>query len=467
MTHSKTGQVISILSQVAEVEFKTHQPKVYEVIRDEEKDVFLIVQSSSALNRYFCLILKGGEKLHRGMKVVATGQPLRIPVGDQVLGKVMNIFGEVIDGQEDDIDNRKSWSVFDDRKTVALSEKGDHIWETGIKVIDFFAPLVKGRKMGLFGGAGVGKTLLLTEIMHNIVTLKGNEESISVFAGVGERIREGYELFQELSNRKLIDSVAMIFGTMGDNAATRFLTAMAGATVAEYFRDEDKRDVLFFVDNTFRFVQAGAELSTLTNTIPSEDGYQPDLTSQMADFHQRLVSTEDGVISAIEAIYVPADDMLDLGVQSIMHYLDSTIVLSRDVYQQGFLPAIDILSSSSAVLNPEIVGEEHYKAVTEAKRVLRQAASLERMVSLVGEAELSDENQDIYQRAQRLRAYMTQPFFVVEAQSGRKGEFVKVAETVADVTAILEGKYDDKPVDEFMFIGSLAAKKSSAKAKND
>lgn len=458
MLKNTHGTIVAILGQVAEVEFSQYAPHLYEIIKTEDNQAILMVQSNSKVGRYFCLILKGGWLLSRGLQVQATGHPLKIPVGDQVLGKVMNVFGEVTDGTPiEALDLRKSWPIFDDRVAEVLPEEADTIWETGIKVIDFFAPLVKGRKMGLFGGAGVGKTLLLTEVMHNIVTLKGEHKSVSVFAGVGERVREGYELYQELKERKLLETVSLIYGTMGDNAAVRFLTAMAGATVAEHFRDELKRDVLFFVDNTFRFVQAGAELSTLTNTIPSEDGYQPDLTSQMADFHKRLVSTKNGVISAIEAIYVPADDMLDLGVQSIMNYLDSTVVLSRDVYQQGYLPAVDILASSSSVLFPAIVGEDHYHAVTEAKKMLRQAASLERMVSLVGEAELSEDNQLLYQRAQRLKAYMTQPFFVVEAQTGKKGEFVKVADTVRDVSAILEGKYDEMPVNEMMFRGSLEA----------
>lgn len=462
MTKDKQCKVIAILSQVVEVEFSNYQPSLYEMIKSEDDLIEAMVYSSSTVGRYFCLILKGGWLIRRGSRLYATGQPLRIPVGDQVLGKVMNIFGDAMDGKMTNLDHRKSWSIYSSRQPDVLPEEEDEIWETGIKIIDFFAPLVKGRKMGLFGGAGVGKTLLLTEIMHNIVTLPSvgkNEkkrQSVSVFTGVGERAREGYELYQELKDRKLLDSVSLIFGTMGDNAAVRFLTALAGTTVAEHFRDEEKKDVLFFVDNSFRLAQAGAELSTLTNTIPSEDGYQPDLASQMADFHKRLSSTQNGVISAIEAIYVPADDMLDLGVQSIMKYLDSTVVLSRDVYQQGFLPAIDILASSSTALFPGIVGDDHFNAVTRAKRMLRQAASLERMVSLVGEAELSEENQLTYQRSQRLKAYMTQPFFVVEAQTGKKGEYVKVTNTVKDVIAIMDGKYDEIEVSEIMFKGTLS-----------
>ncbi|HYD35098.1 MAG TPA: hypothetical protein VD999_03465 [Vitreimonas sp.] len=455
MTNNHHGTIIAILGQVAEVQFDEYQPHLYEILKNEDESVILMVQSSSQQHRFFCLILKGAWHLARGTTILASGHTLRIPVGEQVLGRVMNLFGDVLDGNKDELDHRKAWSVFANRPTVTLPETEDKVWETGIKVVDFFAPLVKGRKVGLFGGAGVGKTLLLTEIMHNIVTIKDTEHAVSVFAGVGERIREGYELHQELKDRQLLHKVALLYGTMGETAAIRFLTAMAGATVAEYFRDEAHQDVLFFVDNTFRFIQAGAELSTLTNTIPSEDGYQPDLTSQMADFHKRLVSTEHGVISAIEAIYVPADDMLDLGVQSIMSYLDSTIVLSRDIYQQGYLPAVDILASNSSVLVPEVVGMDHYHAVTEAKKVLRQAATLERMVSLVGEGELSEDNQVLYQRALRLKAYMTQPFFVVEAHTGKPGAYVKLKDTVRDVQSILSGAQDDVPVSKLQFRGAL------------
>jgi F-type H+-transporting ATPase subunit beta len=323
-----------------------------------------------------------------------------------------------------------------------------------------FAPLLKGGKMGLFGGAGVGKTLLLTEIMHNItMTLSGptdgSKKSLAVFSGVGERIREGQELYEALKARGILPYVTLMFGPMGENAAIRFLTGLAGATIAEYFREEGK-DVLFLIDNVFRLAQAGNELATLMNTIPSEDGYQATLSSEMAGFHERLVSTKKGVVSAIEAIYVPSDDLLDQGVQAIFPYLDSTVTLSRSVYQEGRLPAVDMLSCTSAALNTSVVGQLHYQTAVAAQVMLKKAESLERMVALVGESELSPENQLLYKRVKKLRNFMTQSFFVAEEQTGRKGVFVALKDTVEGVAAILSGKYDHIPEERFMYIGVAA-----------
>jgi F-type H+-transporting ATPase subunit beta len=338
------------------------------------------------------------------------------------------------------------------------------IWETGIKVIDFFSPLIKGGKLGLFGGAGVGKTLLLTEILHNVLMLKEdgkNKETkkrVSVFAGVGERIREGQELHEELSERGVLPLVALIYGPMSENAAVRFMTAQAGAAMSEYFRNEGN-DVLFFIDNVFRFAQAGSELSILTKNIPSEDGYQSTLTSEMASFHERLVSTTKGIVSTIEAIYVPSDDLSDYGVQSIYPYLDSIVALSRDVYQQGLLPAVDILATSSSILNPQYISKEHYDSVIESLSTLKNAESLERMVALVGEKELSVENQKIYKRGKILENYMTQPFFVAEDQTGNPGKYVPLTQTVEDVRAILSGAFDDLEPEKLLFIGSIAEQK--------
>ncbi len=306
--------------------------------------------------------------------------------------------------------------------------------------------------MGLFGGAGVGKTLLLTEIMHNVVTIQQGNNA-SVFAGVGERTREGHELYGELKSRGILPYVSLVFGPMGENAAVRFLTGLAGVTLSEYFRDSGK-DVLFLIDNVFRLAQAGNELATLMNSIPSEDGYQATLSSEMANFHERLVSTNSGVISSIEAIYVPSDDLLDHGVQSIFPYLDSTVTLSRQVYQEGRLPAVDMLSSSSSALNPTVVGQQHYETAVKAQVMLKKAESLERMVALVGESELSPENQLLYRRVKKLRNFMTQNFFVAEEQTGRKGVFVPLKDTVDGVAAILSGKFDHVPDEKFSFIGS-------------
>lgn len=445
------GKVVGIRGQVAEVEFGRDKPGMREILTAD--GAILQVYSSSAAGTFYCYVLKGAEKLVRGMGVVSTGEMLQIPVGEIVLGRVMDIFGSGVDGQGE-IKPGKKAPIF--REAVSYAELAAEVmeWETGIKVIDLFAPLVRGGKMGLFGGAGVGKTLLLTEILHNVVTLGKKDNKVSVFAGVGERTREGQELHEELRVRGILPAVSLVFGPMGENAAVRYLTGLAGVTVAEHFRDEMKKDVLFFIDNVFRFAQAGNELAMLMNTIPSEDGYQATLASEMAAFHERLVSTQSAGISAIEAIYIPSDDFLDHGIQSIFPYLETVVTLSRAVYQEGRLPAIDILASGSTILNESTVGQLHYETVILAQSMLKKAESLERMVSLVGEAELSPENQLLYRRVKKLKNFMTQPFFVAEEQTGRAGKYVPVATTVQDTNDILTGKYDQVREEKFLYIGS-------------
>lgn len=455
---NKQGRVISILGDSAEIIFEHDQPEINEVLTlFGNPKITLYVTQSMGNNKFLATILIGRRKIPQNAVVVMTGEIISMPVGKNFLGRIVDAFGNPLDdGGPIEYEDKKR--VF--YKTVSFEEAGPRkkIWETGIKVIDFFAPLVEGGKMGLFGGAGVGKTILLTEIMHNVFDSRFKEKdskTISLFAGVGERTREGQELHEELAKSGLLPKVAMIFGQMCENAAVRQLTAMSAATLAEYFRDEQKNNVLFFIDNVFRFAQAGSEVATLTKGIPSEDGYQAGLASEMALFHERVVSKNNETISAVEAIYVPSDDLLDAGVQAIYPYLDSVITLSRDIYQAGRFPAIDILSASSRVLSPASVGEEHYNTALTSLALLKQAESLERMVALVGESELSPENQMVYKRAKRLLNYMTQPFFVAETQTGRKGIFVNLKTTVSDVKAIIEGKYDQYKEEDFMFLGGL------------
>lgn len=449
------GKIVSVRGQVAEVEFSGNRPGMREILVAD--GAILQVYSSSKTGTFYCLVLRGAEKLARGIEVMVTGKVLQVPVGDAVLGRVIDIFGAAVDGLGD-LKKCGEAPIF--RGAVSYSELVAEatVWETGIKVIDLFAPLVRGGKMGLFGGAGVGKTLLLTEILHNVVTLRLRSgqanNNVSVFAGVGERTREGQELYEELRVRGILPTVSLVFGPMGENAAVRYLTGLAGVTVAEHFRDTLKKDVLFFIDNVFRFVQAGNELSMLMNTIPSEDGYQATLASEMAAFHERLVSTKSAGISTIEAIYIPSDDFLDHGIQSIFPYLDSVVTLSRAVYQDGRLPAVDILASGSTIIDVEIVGKLHYETVILAQSMLKKAESLERMVSLVGEAELSPENQLLYRRVKKLKNFMTQSFFVAEEQTGRTGKYVSLTTTVQDTHDILTGKYDQVGEDKFLYIGS-------------
>ncbi|HTK03932.1 MAG TPA: F0F1 ATP synthase subunit beta, partial [Alphaproteobacteria bacterium] len=341
-----TGILESLSGQVAKVRFDIGKPLINEICTGASGSI-LFVYSSDGDNSFYLYVLEGENKLSKGMEIVATGKSISVPIGNNILGRVIDIFGQAVDGGDEIVASQYK-NIFDWQTDYSDVVTVKDIWETGIKVIDFFSPLVKGGKTGLFGGAGVGKTILLTEIMHNVFSSKFKDEEskarkvVSVFAGVGERIREGRELLDELKEKRVLDKTALIYGLMGENPAVRFLTAMAAATIAEDFRDTGDSDVLFFIDNIFRFAQAGSELSTLTQNTPSEDGYQPTLSSEMAAFHERLVSTKKGVISSIEAIYVPSDDSLDQGVQSIYPYLDSTVSLSRDVYQNGIFPAVDI-----------------------------------------------------------------------------------------------------------------------------
>lgn len=449
------GKIIAILGQVIEVEFDGHElPRIHDIlVLEDDENVRMEVYASSAPSSFYCLLLSSPHALTRGKIVINTGKPITLPVGTELLGRVVDVFGTPQD-DKGNIKSRASRSLF--AKEIAFDEilSPSEILETGIKAIDFFSPIYKGGKVGLFGGAGVGKTVVLTEIIHNVVILN-KEKSVSVFAGVGERIREGHELYEVLDKSGVLPQVALVFGQMGENPSIRFRTALSGVTLAEYFRDEERKNVLFFIDNVFRFAQAGHELSTLMNAIPAEGGYQATLTSEMGHFHERLTPTTQGCITSIEAVYVPSDDLTDYGVQSVFPYLDSMVVLSRAIYQEGRFPAIDVLSSTSTALTPEVVGDLHYKTVIEAQSLLKKALSLERIVSLIGESELSPEDQIVYKRALLLKSYMTQSFFVMEAQSGRKGEFVQLKDTVKDVRDILDGKHDDKEVEKLMFIGSL------------
>ncbi|HWY78768.1 MAG TPA: hypothetical protein VNW29_00250 [Candidatus Sulfotelmatobacter sp.] len=449
-----TGKVVSVKGQIIEVEFLEEKPRFNDVlISKNDPSVKMEVYRSASPNSFFCLALTSITKLHHGSPIISTEQPIKIPVGPEMLGRVINTLGEPQDGLGE-IHTKEQKAIISKGVTFANVTIPKTILETGIKTVDFFTPIVKGGKVGLFGGAGVGKTVIISEIIHNLVILNP-EKNVSVFTGVGERTREGEELFQTLIESKVMQGVSLIYGSMGENPALRFRTAFTGVTLAEYYRDIMKRDVLFFIDNIFRFAQSGYELSTLMNAIPSEGGYQATLGSEMASFHERLVSTEQNAITTFEAIYVPADDLTDSGVQAIFPYLDSGLILSRQVYQEGRFPAIDILSSNSSSLNIETVGELHYQTAIDAQTILKKAKSLERIVSLIGESELSADDQITYKRAKMLMNYMTQNFTVVEAQTEKKGVHVSIKETVNDVKAILEGKVDLLKPEKLLYIGTL------------
>lgn len=450
----KSGKVLSVKGQVVEVQFNDDKPQIYEILElVGDKTVKLEVYSSSGNSTFYCLVLRNVEKLYRGAIIVRTGSQLPFPVGVEMLGRATDIFGDPIDGGTE-IKTENYLPIHNSQNPTHKISTKQEILETGIKVLDVFTPLLKGGKMGLFGGAGVGKTILLTEILHNIIGAQ-NQKAVSVFAGIGERSREGLELYQSLVKSDNMKSSTLVFGTMGENPAIRFLSALSAATLAEHFRDVLEKDVLFFIDNVYRYAQAGNELSTLTSNLPSEDGYQATLESEMARFHERLISVGESVISSIEAIYVPADDILDHAVQAIFPYLDSVVVLSRNLYQEGILPAVDILSSNTVSLHPSIVGSRHFDTALKAKAILKQAESLERIVSLVGEGELSFEDQLVYRRAKKIRNFMTQSFSVAETQKGQKGTFVPLKTAVNDIGGIVEGKFDHISEEKFRFIGSV------------
>ncbi len=452
------GTIISISGQVAEVEFDENLPSIHDVLTVEGAEkIKLEVWESASSSTFYCIVLSPENRLKRGMRVTNTGSSITIPVGNQVLGRVLDIFGNPQDGKQvfNPNENKPIFS-----KELAFDDvlPPSQILETGIKAIDFFAPIFKGGKAGIFGGAGVGKTILLTEIIHNVVILN-KSKSVSVFTGVGERIREGHELYETLEESKVLPQVVLIIGQMGENPAVRFRTALAGLTIAEDFRDNEKKDVLFFIDNVFRFAQAGYELSTLMNTLPGEGGYQATLSSEMGRFHERLVSVKDAAVTTIEAVYVPSDDNSDPAVQAIFPYLDSTILLSRNLYQEGRFPAMDMLASTSSALNPKTVGELHYRTLLDAQNILKKVVSLDRIVSLIGESELNPNDQLVYKRSQLLKAYMTQSFFVTESQTGRPGKFVKTTDLVNDVNDIVKGKYDTVAPEKLMFVGTLKEEK--------
>ncbi len=449
------GKIKKISEYIVEVEFiNVLKPTINTLLTmvdyPETKLIGIKWKSETTL---VCVVLQNQEMLFRNAIVVDTQKPFMIPVGPSVLGRALNIFGKDLDGLED-ISRVIERPILGYNPKLAEVKADQEILETGIKAVDLLCPIVKGGKTGLLGGAGVGKTMLLTEILHNILN-KDPAKNVSVFAGIGERSREGHELYRELSSAGILNAVSLIYGTMGDNPPTRYLTAHASATIAEYFRDQMDKNVLFFIDNIYRFAQAGNELSVLMENIPSEDGYQANLVSEMAKLHERLVSKNDNYITTIEAVYVPADDIVDQGVQAIYDFLDTSIVLTRDVYREGRMPAVDLLASNSSAVSVAMLGQEHYKTILATQSMLKTATNLDRIVSLVGESELSDDDRLLYERAKKLKNYFTQNFFVSADQTGRPGQYVPLNTTIKDVNDIILGKYDDIPTYKFSYIGGI------------
>jgi F-type H+/Na+-transporting ATPase subunit beta len=449
---SAKGIVKNVKGQIAEIELTSQVvPRIYEILTSEANKEIKLEVYYQTRNKIQCLILSKPSQLYRGMPVIGTGLDLRIPADPSLIGRVINLFGEPQDGLVP-VNSSTNISIYSKAPTLNNLSSRLEVLETGIKAIDFLTPFLKGGKIGFIGGAGVGKTILITELLHNITF---NNKALSVFAGVGERIREGQELFERLSKSNVMANTTIVLGQMNENAAVRFRVALAATTVAEYFRDTLQKDVLFFIDNMYRFVQAGNEVSTLLGVTPSEQAYQATLQTEVSNIEGRLASTNTASITSIQTVYVPSDEITDPGVSTVMSFLDSSIVLSRAVAEMGIYPPVDINQSVSSAASRSIIGEEHFIVLTHFKQLLDRYNKLYHIVSIVGESELSPEDLILFNRVKKVINYLTQPFFVTEAQTSRKGVYVPRMTTVDDIKLILSGKLDNIAVEKFLYIGSL------------
>ncbi|MFH1229971.1 MAG: F0F1 ATP synthase subunit beta [Planctomycetota bacterium] len=453
------GKIIAVQGPVVDVKCPEDipLPSIYELMFTTTYDnrrIPLEVVEHPGGNIARCIALAQTHDLQRNSSVELTKKPIMIPVGNEIFGRLMNVLGEPID-QKGGIKSQKYIPIHTlPHLSVKLRKQAlkYEVMETGMKIIDLLFPLVKGTKTGLLGGAGLGKTILVMEIIHNIVE---KSKGVTIFTGVGERVREGNELYYEFLERKMLDKVILVFGQMNESPGARFEVAQTGVTIAEHFLEEG-RDVLLFVDNVFRFVQAGSEISTLLGRTPSETGYQPTLLAEMSAFQERIRSTSQGSITAIEAVYIPADDLSDPAVVSTFGYLNSIIVLSREKVQAGFYPAIDPLVSSSFSLDPDIVGQEHYNVAMEVLKMFNKYEELKRIVAVIGVEEISKEDRMVYERARKLQNFLTQPFFTGELYTGKKGEYVTMGKTLEGCQKICSGELDKRSVDSFYMIGAIS-----------
>ncbi len=450
---TKPGKISQVVGVVVDVEFSEGDlPAIYnalEVSLDERKLVLEVAQHLSE-SSVRAIALSSTDGLERGASVTDTGAPISVPVGKETLGRMFNVVGEPIDGKK--IDVKKRASIHRTPPTLSEQSGTTEILETGIKVIDLICPVTKGGKVGLFGGAGVGKTVLITELINNIAKEHGGT---SVFAGVGERTREGNDLYYEMEESGVLDKTSLVFGQMNEPPGARLRVALSGLTIAEGFRDEGK-DVLLFVDNIFRFTQAGAEISALLGRLPSAVGYQPNLAQEMGGLQERITSTKTGSITSVQAVYVPADDPTDPAPATAFAHLDSTIVLNRALTELGLYPAVDPLDSSSTILDPEIIGKEHYEVAREVQRILQRYKDLQDIIAILGMEELSDEDKQTVSRARRIQRFLTQPFHVAEVFTGNPGSYVSLKDTIIGFREILDGKHDDKPESAFYMKGKIS-----------
>ncbi len=456
-THN-TGRITEVIGAVVEAEFPEALPELFSSLHvqkegNTESDASLVleVQQHTGRNRVKALAIGVTDGLKRGDIVVDTGEQISVPVGKETLGRIFNVLGEPIDDKEAP-KTEKRYPIHREAPSFTEQSKETEILETGIKVIDLICPISKGGKVGLFGGAGVGKTVIIQEFINNIAKEHGG---YSVFAGVGERTREGNDLYNEMKEAGVLDKVAMTFGQMNEPPGNRARVALSGLAMAEYFRDEEGQDVLLFIDNIFRFTQAGLEVSTLLGRMPSTVGYQPTLATEMGELQERITSTDKGSITSLQAVYVPADDLTDPAPATTFAHLDSTVVLARELAEKGIYPAIDPLASTSTLLDPAIVGKEHYDVARGVQTVLQRYKDLQDIIAILGMEELSDEDKQIVYRARKIQKFLSQPFNVAEVFTGHPGKYVKREDTVAGFKAILEGAYDDKSEDEFYMKGGI------------
>lgn len=450
----KEGKIISIRGVVIDVLFDPKDtPKIYDALVIEDKKIGRLILEVEAVvgeGLVRCVAMGNTFGLRRGMRVENTGKPIETPVGEEALGRILNVVGQPID--EKPLKTRKFSPIHKNAPTLTEQSPEKKIFETGIKVIDLLVPFVKGGKVAVFGGAGVGKTVLIQELIHNVAKY---HQGVSVFTGVGERTREGNDLWQEMKESKVIDKTALVFGQMNEPPGNRLRVGLTGVTLAEYFRDEKGMDVLLFIDNIFRFAQAGSEVSALLGRIPSAVGYQPTLASEMAALQERITSTATGSITSIQAVYVPADDYTDPAPVATFSHLDASLTLERSLVEQALYPAIDPLTSSSRALDSEIVGEEHYRVAKEVLRTLQRYKDLQDIIAILGMEELSDEDKLTVTRARKIQRFLTQPMFVAEPFTGREGKYVSIEETVRGFSEILKGMHDDKNEMSFYMKGTI------------
>src|SRR5215472_15802702 len=474
-TVQKVGKIVQIIGPVVDVEFEGgHLPEIYNAVRivsdagDAEKvDVVSEVEQHLAENRVRTVAMKPTDGLRRGMRVIDTGAPISMPVGPATLGRVMNVLGEPVDFPDRPIVSKDHWSIH--RHAPALEDQSTELqmFETGIKVVDLLEPYLRGGKIGLFGGAGVGKTVIIQELISNLATKHGG---VSVFAGVGERTREGNDLWLEFQESHVIDprdwtksKCALIYGQMTEPPGARLRVALTALTVAEYFRDEENQDVLLFIDNIFRFTQAGSEVSALLGRMPSAVGYQPNLATEMGALQERITSTKRGSITSVQAIYVPADDLTDPAPATAFAHLDATTVLSRAISELGIYPAVDPLASTSRILDPQIIGEEHYKVARGVQSVLQRYKDLQDIIAILGMDELSEDDKLVVARARKIQRFLSQPFHVAETFTGSPGKYVALKDTIRGFKAIVDGEYDQLPEQAFYMIGTIEEATEKAK----